>query len=178
MTRIFIMRTIVARGKAGIKDSTASVLPGPLVPAGAAPEALVLPCVSPEAPVLAVYPLKPLVPGSVALEPPVRRYILPGLLLQPPMPPEAPALAVLLLKPLVPGFRNLEPPARRCTLPGLLVPGRGPLEALVLGFINLIKLLRLSKSIRSSPPIGARSQIAQSGRSGIILSGEIKVSSV
>ena len=120
MTKIFIIRTIVARGKVGIKDSMESVLLEPL---------LVLPSVL----------LKALVLGFRNQGPLVRRFVLLGLLVRCSAP----------LEPLVLAFINLDP--------------------LVLGFINLKKLLLLRKSIRNSPPTGASSQIAQPGRSGIIL---------
>jgi hypothetical protein len=109
MTRIFIINTIAARGKVGIKDSRASVL------------------------------LEPLVLVFVALELLVLVFVLVEPLIQPSMPLEALVLAVLSLEPLV------------------------------MGFVNLEKLLLLRKSIRNSPPAGASSQIAQPGRSGIIL---------
>ena len=95
MTRIFITSTIVAMGKVGIKDSMASVL------------------------------LEPLVPAFVALE----------LLF----------LVVLTLEPLL------------------------------LGFVNLEKLLMVRKNIRNSPPTGASSQIAQPGRSGIIIKATSRI---
>ena len=111
MTRIFIMPTIVARGKVGSKDSMASVLPGPLVPGFVALEPLVLAFVNPEPQVLAVLLLEPLVPefvdlkqpalGFVALEPLVRRFRNLVLLVLP----------FVLLEPLVPAFVDLKQPA-------------------------------------------------------------------
>jgi hypothetical protein len=89
MTRIFIIRTIVARGEVGIKDSMASVLLEPL---------LVLPSVLVEPLVQAVLLLKPLVLGLRNQEPLVRRFILLGLLVR----------CSALLEPLVLGFINLK----------------------------------------------------------------------
>ena len=115
MTRIFIINTIVARGKGGIKASMASVL------------------------------LEPLVLAFVALEPLVLAFVLVEPLIQPSMPLEALVLAVLSLEPLV------------------------------LGFVNLEKLLLVRKNTRNSPPTGAGSQIAQPGRSGIIIKATSRI---
>ena len=128
--------------------------PGPGVrgPGATAPASSLEPLVQ------AVLPLEQLLPASVLKGPlvqavlPLKPLALPFValvpLVQPSMPLQAQVLAVLL-KPPVLAFRNLEP--------------------LVLGVVNLKKLLLLRKSVRNSSPTGANSQIAQLGRSGIIL---------
>jgi len=138
-TRIFMISTTAARGEVGIKDSRASVLLEPLV----------LPVMTLKPLVMAVLPLKPPALAFVALKPLVQAF--------------------RNLEPLVQTFRNLEPLVQTFRNLEPLVLGFINLEPLVLGFINLKKLLMVKKNRRSSSPAGVNSQIAQPGRSGIIL---------
>ena len=185
MTRIFIISTIVARGKVGIKDSMASVLLEPL---------LVMASVPPGAPGPGVRPLEPLVLASVPLEPLVlasireplvlasdpwshwswRRVLAPlaadrtpgscwslaSLADRGPASPEPQVLASVPLEPLVLAFS----PWNRWSG---IAPG-----APALASVNLKNLLVVKKNRSSSSPTGASSQIAPPGRSGIILRGK------
>jgi hypothetical protein len=128
MTRIFTINTIVARGKAGIKDSMAFALPRLLVQAFMALEQ----------PALAFVLLKPL-DLAILPEPLLLVFALPRLLVQAFMALEQPALVLVNLRPLVRAFVN-----------------RG-------------QLLMMRKKSSTSSPAGAKSQIAQPERSGIIL---------
>ena len=95
--------------------------------------------------------LRLLVQAFMALEQPVLVFVLLKLL----------DLAILP-EPLLLVFVPLEQPAL------VLVN----LRLLVRAFVNLRQLLMMRKKSSSSPPTGARSQIAQPGRSGIILKAE------
>jgi len=169
MTRNFIIRTIVARGKVGIKDSRASVLLEPLLLGFVAPELLLLPFVSREPLVLAVLPLEPLLPAFVLVGPQVLAVLRLGPLLPLFVLREPLVQAVLRLGLLLPLFVLREPLVLPFVLLGLPVRHRAPLEPPGLGVVNPEKPLPLRKSLRNSFPTGASSQIAQSGRSGNIL---------
>jgi hypothetical protein len=179
------------------------VLPGPLALASVR-EPLVLTFIDLQQLVLAIRDpellvLEPPVLACVPQEPPALASVREPLV-QPSMPLEALVLAVLHLGQLLPPFVALvpleprllrsvalEPPVRRfvlleglllpCVLLGLLVRRRSPLEPLALLLlrgVNLEKPNLLRKSLRNSSPTGAHSQIAQPGRSGIILRGKSK----
>ena len=175
-TRIFIISTIAARGKVGIKDSMASVHLQPLlVLAFVLRWTLATAFVTPEAQALAVLTLRQLLPASVALE-----HLLPVFVTTEPLV----VLAYKLLEPLALPFRNREPLVLavlslgklllRSVLLEPLVLAYKPLEPLVgeplpLACGNLKNLPAVRKNRSSSFPIGVSSQIAPPGRSGIIL---------
>ena len=175
-TRIFIISTIAARGKVGIKDSMASVHLQPLlVLAFVLRWTLATAFVTPEAQALEVLTLRQLLPASVALE-----HLLPVFVTTGPLV----VLAYKLLEPLALPFRNREPLVLavlslgklllRSVLLEPLVLAYKPLEPLVgeplpLACGNLKNLPAVRKNRSSSFPIGVSSQIAPPGRSGIIL---------
>lgn len=162
MTRIFIISTIAARGKVGIKDSMASVhLQRLLVMKFVLRWTLVTAFVTPEVQVMAVLSLGQLLPASVLQEPLLvmkfvllePRFMTPGpqvvLAYNPPAPlavgfvtpePQAPAAlslgqllpASVALEPLVLPFRNRELLVLAFVLLGQLLLGSVPLEPLVL----------------------------------------------
>lgn len=108
--------------------------------------------------VLADKPLESLVAAFSNRQRLVLAFVLLGQLLLGSVALEPLGLPFATLEPLVLlAYRKLEP---RVT------------EPLPLASINLKKLLVVRKDRSSSSPIGARSQIAPPGRSGIILSGK------
>ena len=123
MTRIFIISTIVARGKVGIKDSVAFVLLEPPVPASILLErlrarAFVLPerlrvrvSIPRRPPAPAFRPLGPLVLAFARLRPPALALGLPEPLVPASVPRQQPAPAFRPLGPLVLAFRPLGLPA-------------------------------------------------------------------
>ena len=127
-TRIFIISTIAARGKVGIKDSMASVHLQPLlVLAFVLRWTLATAFVTPEAQALAVLTLRQLLPASVALE-----HLLPVFVTTGPLV----VLAYKLLEPLALPFRNREPLVLAVLSLGQLLPASVALEPLVLAFKN------------------------------------------
>jgi len=143
MTRIFITGTIAARVQVGIKDSMASVLLESLV--------------------MAYKPLEPLVAAFLLLKPLMGMLATASVPLGPLVLASAPQeLLGLAYKPLVVAYKPLEPL-------GLAFMRPGPLG---LASVNPEKLLLARKNRSSSSPPGASSQIAQPGRSGIILQAQ------
>ena len=138
--------------------------------ASAALEPLVLAFVTPEPQVVLAYkPLEPLPPPFKNREPLVLAVLPLGQLLP----------ASVALDPLVLPFRNREPLVLALVLLGQLLLGSTPLEPLpleplLLACVNLKNLLVVRKNRSSSSPAGASSQIAPSGRSGIILTEKAK----
>ena len=206
MTRIFIINTITAREKVGIKDSMASVPrrpPARIVPpeptsSGVRPGQPTGPGVRPGQPTgPSVRPGQPTGPGVHPAQPagPTGR---PATHRPSFVPPARPARVSVRLSPPAPQCVRLSPPVRPCVRLSppvrqcvrLQPPVRAcvrlsppELEPLPLASVNLKNRLGVKKNRSRSSPAGARAQIAPPGRSGIILPilycvKEIKVSPV